>query len=128
MARQFLLDTDVMVDFLRGQPEAVSFVKSHADNILLSAIVVAELYAGVREGKEREILDNLLTVFRVLPISAEVASMGGIYKRDWGKSHGISLADAIIAVTAEQAGAELKTLNVKHYPMFTGLKPAYQKK
>ena len=128
MARQLLLDSDVMVDFLRGQPEAVSLVKSHADHILLPAIVVAELYAAVREGKEREILDNLFTVFCVLPITAELARMGGICKRDWGKSHGISLAEAIIAVTAEQAGAELKTLNVKHYPMYPDLKPPYQKK
>ena len=35
--------------------------------------------------------------------------------------------DAIIAATAEAERADLKTLNVKHYPMIKGLKPAYRK-
>jgi hypothetical protein len=37
------------------------------------------------------------------------------------------LADAIIAATAEAENADLKTLNIKHYPMIKGLKPAYTK-
>ncbi|TFG89271.1 MAG: type II toxin-antitoxin system VapC family toxin, partial [Hyphomicrobiales bacterium] len=41
------------------------------------------------------------------------------------KSHGVGLADAIIAATADSENAELKTLNVKHYPMFKGLTPPY---
>ena len=43
------------------------------------------------------------------------------------KSHGLGLAGAIVAATADAEGADLKTLNVKHYPMFKGLKPAYRK-
>jgi hypothetical protein len=39
----------------------------------------------------------------------------------------VGLADAILAATAEAEEAELKTLNVKHYPMFSGLEPAYIK-
>jgi hypothetical protein len=35
--------------------------------------------------------------------------------------------DALIAATATAGNAELKTLNVKHYPMFKGLKPPYKK-
>ena len=52
---------------------------------------------------------------------------GGLYKRDYGKSHDVGLADAVLAATAEAENAELKTLNTKHYPMFKGLKPAYTK-
>mgnify|MGYP000852648065 CR=1 FL=1 len=50
-----------------------------------------------------------------------------MYRRDYGKSHGVGLADAILAATAEAEKAELKTLNTKHYPMLKGLKPAYTK-
>ena len=42
-------------------------------------------------------------------------------------SHGVGLADAILAATAESEDAELKTLNRKHYPMLKGLRPAYMK-
>jgi len=52
---------------------------------------------------------------------------GGLYKRDYGKSHGVGLADAILTATAEAENAELKTLNTKHYPMLKGLRPAYKK-
>ncbi|MHC4458909.1 MAG: PIN domain-containing protein, partial [Planctomycetota bacterium] len=52
---------------------------------------------------------------------------GGLYKRDYGKSHGVGLADAILAATAEAENAELKTLNTEHFPMLKGLRPAYTK-
>ena len=70
-------------------------------------------------------LENEL--FRVVPVSGEIAKKGGLYKRDYGKSHGVGLADAILAATAEVENAELKTLNTKHYPMLKGLRPAYKK-
>ena len=52
MSRPILLDTDVLIDFLRGYDKAVSFVNVNLDRIILSSIVVAELYAGVRNGND----------------------------------------------------------------------------
>ena len=127
MAGSILLDTDVLVDFLRGHTKAVAFVNTHSARIILSSIVVAELYAGVKGDDEQAALDDFVSLFRVVPISAEIAKIGGLYKRDYGKSHGVGLADAILAATAETEDAELKTLNSKHYPMMKGLKPAYKK-
>jgi predicted nucleic acid-binding protein len=72
-------------------------------------------------------LQNFVSLFPVIPVDAEVGKAGGLYKRDYGKSHGVGLADAILAATAEAENAELKTLNTKHYPMLKGLKPAYNK-
>jgi len=63
----------------------------------------------------------------VVPIDTEIGKAGGLCKRDYGKSHGVGLADAILAATAEAENAELKTLNIKHYPMQKGLKPVYNK-
>jgi predicted nucleic acid-binding protein len=127
MDAPILLDTDIMVDFLRGQPKAAALVRMHSIRIILPSIVVAELYAGVRGDGELSTMDSLIAVFRVIPVSREIARMGGLYKRDYGKSHGISLADAVVAATADAEKAELKTLNIKHYPMFKSLRPAYTK-
>src|SRR5210317_374165 len=127
MAGPILLDTDVLVDFLRGQNKAVAFVNTHSARIILSSIVVAELYAGVKGDAEQAALEDFVSLFRVVPVSAEIAKAGGLYKRDYGKSHGVGLADAILAATAEAENAELKTLNRKHYPMLKGLIPAYTK-
>ena len=128
MARPLLVDTDIMVDYLRGHRAAVAYVTRRADRIVLSSIVVAELYSGVKGDRERVILDNLVSVFRVVPVTVEIAKDAGLLKRDYGKSHGVGLADAILAATARAEGAELSTLNVKHYPMLKGLKRAYSKR
>ena len=127
MAELILLDTDVLVDFFRGHSKAVAFVKARCPRIILSSIVIAELYAGVKGDAEQAALENFISLFRVVPVSAEIAKAGGLYKRDYGKSHGIGLADAILAATAKAENAELKTLNTKHYPMLKGLRPAYKK-
>jgi predicted nucleic acid-binding protein len=122
-----LIDTDVMVDFLRGNPKAVALLTEHSPRILLSAIVVAELYAGVRGEEELQILDSLVSLFRIIPVSPELARDGGLLKNEYAKSHGVGLADAIIAASAKAEQAELKTLNTKHYPMFKGLRAPYRK-
>ena len=127
MMGAILLDTDILVDFLRGNNKAEAFIATQADRIILSAIVVAELYAGVKGEAEREALDALVSLFRIVPVDVEIAKAGGLYKRDYGKSHGVGLADAILAATAEAWKAELKTLNIKHYPMLKGLRSAYTK-
>ena len=126
MARSILLDTDILVDFFRGQSKAVAFVNAHSARIILSSIVVAELYAGVKGDAEQAALDNFVSLFRVVPVSGEIAKAGGLYKRDYGKSYGVGRADAILAATVEAENAELKTLNTKHYPMLKGLRPAYK--
>ena len=127
MSNAILVDIDVLIDFLRGKDKAISFIDELSPRIILSPIVIAELYAGVKGTNELTVLDNFISSFRVVPIDSEIAKAGGLYKRDFGKSHGVGLADAILAATADKENAELKTLNVKHYPMIRGLKPAYKR-
>jgi predicted nucleic acid-binding protein len=125
MAAEPLLDSDVMIGYLRGYPEALSFVRSLPARPLMSAVTVGELFSGVRDGKERADLDAILLAFRVIPVSKDIAIRGGLLRRQYRPSHGVQLPDALIAATAEIAGADLHTLNVKHYPMFPGLRPPY---
>ncbi len=127
MAKPILFDTDVLIDFLRGHSKAVSFINKNSSGALISSIVVAELYAGLQGNAEQAVLKDFISLFRVIPVSAKIAQAGGLYKRDYGKSHGVGLADAVIAATAFVENARLKTLNIKHYPMINDLKPAYTK-
>ncbi len=127
MSTPVLPDTDVLVDFLRGTGRAVSLIRAQAHRTILSAVVVAELYAGVKGPKEEETLDAFVGLFKVVPVTPALARAGGLLRRDFSKSHGVGLADAIVAVTAQAEGAELLTLNVRHYPMIKGLRPAYVK-
>jgi predicted nucleic acid-binding protein len=127
MARPILVDTDVLVDFFRGHAKAVAFINANSSRIILSPTVVAELYAGVQGDAERATLDSFISLFRIIPVGAEIAKTAGLYRRDYGKSHGVGLADAILIATTKSEKAELKTMNIKHYPMIKGLTPTYKK-
>ena len=106
MSNAILVDTDVLIDFLRGNDQAITFINEFASNIVLSPIVIAELYAGVKGAIELSVLDNFVSLFRVIPIDSEIARTGGLYKRDFSRSHGVGLADAILAATADKENAE----------------------
>lgn len=117
MVERLLLDTDVIVDYLRGRDEAAAFLEARPEPLLLSVITVAELYAGVRKGEERRVLEGFLSAFEIIHLDKEIAQKGGLYRRDYGISHGVGLADALIAATAELQQARLVTLNARHFPM-----------
>ena len=84
-----------------------------------SAITIAELYVGVRDGVERQRLDAFVEAFEVLPLDRQAAVVAGLWRRQYGPSHGTGLADALIAASAEGAGAILVTLNRRHFPMLS---------
>ncbi len=122
-----LLDTDVLIDFLRSRAEAVSYLEGLLEPPFISTITVAELYAGVREGAERQSLENLVNKLKVILVTKEIAVKGGLFRRDYFKSHGVGIIDAIIAATAEAENATVVTLNKKHFPMFSNIIVQYQK-
>lgn len=117
--KRCLIDTDVMIDHLRGEEKARDFLKmSKAEeaDILYSVITKAELYSGVRP-KEEGNLAGLLSSMEEVKIDGEIAEAAGRYRKKFYASHGLLLPDALIAASAKKAEAVLVTLNKKHYPM-----------
>lgn len=114
---KYLLDTCILIDFFRGNEKAAQFLDKLDDPPYLSALTVAELYAGVREGKERTMLDNLMQYLPIIPLNDEAAVKGGLYRRQYGKSHGVGIVDALLAASAECNNLILATHNLKHFPM-----------
>ena len=122
-----LIDTDVLVEYLRGRGEAAEYLEGLASDLHLSAISVAELFAGVRGDEEEKSLNQLLQKFVVLPVTQEAARLGGLYRRDHGPGYGTGLADALIAATAEVAGADLVTFDQRHFPMLSKIVVPYDR-
>jgi predicted nucleic acid-binding protein len=56
-------------------------------------------------------------LFAIIDVDEQIARKAGEYLNQYRKSHGMELADALIAATAFVAGAELVTRNVDDYPM-----------
>lgn len=127
MATPLLIDTDVLIDYPRDYPDAVSYVEAQQEGLFISVVTVAELYAGVREGDERSRLERFLLAFDIIPLDQRLSIKGGLYRRDYGKSHNVGLADALIAATAVQQQVPLVTLNRKHFPMLRDVRVPYHK-
>ena len=127
MAGPLLIDTDVLIDYLRGQADAVAFLKKTRRKLRVSAATVAELHVGVREGDEREVLERFLGLLEAVDITPDIVRQAGLWRRDFGKSHGTGLMDALIAASAELSGSTLVTLNGKHYPMLESVLVPYRK-
>ncbi len=117
MADRLLLDTDLLVEYLRGREEAIEYLEGLTSDLYLSVISVAELFAGAKGDEEERSLKQILLAFVVLPVTEKVARLGGLYRRDFRTSHGTGLADALIAATAEENGARLVTFNRRYFPM-----------
>lgn len=80
---------------------------------------------GLRSS-ERRAADKLFALIAWVPVGEAVAHRAGDLGRKWRRSHpGIGVADLAIAATAEQIDADLATLNLKHFPMFKGLRTPY---
>lgn len=89
--------------------------------LVLSSINVAELYAAVHDGAERAKLDRFMVACTVLPVDQSIAVAGGLLWRDYGKTHGTGLADALIAATVQIHNIRLVSLDSKHFPMLSDL-------
>jgi tRNA(fMet)-specific endonuclease VapC len=115
--RSILVDTDVLINFLRGQEDARDFLlkASEEASLLCSVITVAEVYAGMRE-HEKKATDDLLGSLHMVEIDRQIAEKAGSYKRDT-KKQDLELDDCLIAASAFCLNALLATGNAKHYPM-----------
>lgn len=121
-------DTSVLVDTLRGRPEAhvtLSEALVGGERIAASVLTKTEILAGVRRGEERgtrALLDHVDWV----PVDDEIAETAGRLARRYRESHpGIEVVDYVIAATAQELAAALWTTNAKHFPMFRELEPPY---
>jgi len=114
-----LIDTDVLIDHLRGVPDAQDFLlrlESDVSCPAISVISVAEIEAGVRDS-ERPLVEHLFAAMQVYDVDKSIARQAGRYRAFFGRSHGVQLPDALIAATAKVHRFDLITLNVKHYSM-----------
>lgn len=115
-----LVDTDVLIEVLRARdPGILSEWRRLAESeepVLFSPITAAELWHGTRKREEAPILQLLSTLICV-SVDAAIGRRAGEYLRSFRASHGVELADALIAATAGLHECTLWTRNRKHYPM-----------
>lgn len=120
-----LVDTSVLIDVLRGSRPAAEWLAAVDEIPSCSELTRAEVLRGVRSA-ERSRTERLLSSLRWVAVDAPISRRGGELGRQYRQSHAsLGIVDFLIAATAQLLGAELVTANVRHYPMFPGLKAPY---
>lgn len=115
-----LVDSDVLIEVTRERNHDVIFrwtqLAESGSAILCSPVSSAELWAGAFP-REHEATAKLFSTLLCAPIDYEIARQAGDYLRQYRKSHGLQIGDALIAAAAVLNNAALWTRNRKHYPM-----------
>ena len=115
-----LIDSDMLIEVLRGRNTDVADAWLHAvssaEALFYSPVSLAEIRHGVRES-ERDTVERLFSGTTCVPINEEIGKRAGDYLRAFHASHGVELADALIAASASVHELYLWTRNRKHFPM-----------
>ena len=120
-----VFDTSVLIDVLRADPAALDYVRGVSEVPACSEVTRIEVARGLRSA-ERAGAERLFQTIRWIALDEPIARRAGELGRRWDRHRpGISLADLVIAATAEQVDAELATTNIRHFPMFESLQPPY---
>jgi hypothetical protein len=82
-----------------------------------SVITLAELLSGLTAESSRDSVEKLLGLFEPVTVTETAARSAGGYMRQWRRSHGIAMPDALIAASAKEIGAALVTRDRAHFPM-----------
>lgn len=123
-----VVDTSVLVDHLRGHVaarDALGTVVERGERLAASVLTKSELLAGMRR-RQTGPAAELFGVIDWVPVDEALAEEAGSLAARYLRSHpGVDLADYVIAATARRLDAPLWTRNLKHFPMFAGLKAPY---
>jgi len=118
---KYLVDTGVLIDFLRGVKGSYEFLsRIIGEGAAISTITVAELMSGkkTRDPKRRRYVLALISKFAVIPMDKEIGIKAGELRRDYGTKIG----DAVIAATAITHDLTLITRNIKDFDKIPGLR------
>ncbi|MGQ0703516.1 MAG: PIN domain-containing protein [Gemmatimonadales bacterium] len=114
-----LYDSDVIIEILRGRKKVVAAARALETSgvpTYCTAISWAEVYAGIRPGEE-PFAQSFFESRGELLLDGRAGRRAGSYLARYRRSHGLELADALLAAAAVTSGVRLWTLNRKHYPM-----------
>jgi len=125
---EICLDTDVLIDFLRGERKIVEVIKTLEEEheLLTTSINIFELYYGAyRTGKDKNVkavdeLANRLEILRLTERSAKIS--GKILAELESEGKVIDFRDILIAGIVMENDVTLFTRNKKHFQRVKGLK------
>ncbi|MGB8645118.1 MAG: type II toxin-antitoxin system VapC family toxin [Anaerolineae bacterium] len=123
MADFIIIDTDILIDAGRGVAEALACLSEIEDRAIpsISSITEMELVIGCRNKTELHALDHFLARFDVIGLNERISQQAVELLRQYRLSHGLLIADALIAATALVRNTPFVTKNNRDYRFIAGL-------
>lgn len=127
-----IFDTDVLIDFLKGKPEASALILKVPRHLrYITVINLIELLQGAPDRKALRQIKNFVedSFAAVLPLSLTSSRLAANLVEKYALSQGLRLADALVAAIALSARATLVSGNERHFRPISGLHlevPAYK--
>lgn len=118
-----IIDTDILIDSARKIDEAILCLRMIEDrfSLAISIITQMELIIGCRNKKELDTLNRFLSRFEILKLHGDISDKAIELLRKYRHSHGLLIADALIASTALVHNQPLITKNQSDYKFITNL-------
>ena len=117
-----LVDTDVLIWHLRGNPQAARWL-DRLQPLTISSVSYLEVLQGMRNKAELVAVQKMLQQRKanVQPITEPITRQATELMEAMTLSHGLQMGDALIAATALEHGLPVLTGNVKHFAAIPGL-------
>ena len=115
---EYIVDTDVCIDFLRGADYTKDlFQQLFEGDLFISVLSVYELHKGAYTDKQRRVIRDFISALEVIYLDEGIIEKGAEFYRKYRKK-GITLSDidCLIMATAKEKELLIVTRNVKHYP------------
>jgi len=118
------VDTDILIDFYRNCQPSIDFLDYYysMDEILaISSITQMELYIGCRNKRELTETVKFLKQYEVVHFSRSISEKTVKLIREYNLSHGLLMADAIIAATVLVSEGQLFSKNASDFVFIKNL-------
>ncbi len=114
-----LLDTNILVDFLRRYALAEDWLEGKSD-LGVTRAVWLEVLQGVQNGAEQRRAIRLLKDFELVELTTSDFEWATKQLIKFGLSHSIEAFDCLIAAPAHRLQLPLYTRNLKHFTPLLG--------
>ena len=120
---RIIIDTDILIDVGRGVQEAIAYVqaKEQVQRVAISTITYLELLVGAQHKQEQQKIKRFLQRFEHVRINETISDIAIDLIWNYRLSHGLLLADAMIAATAITLHVPLASKNQRDYRYITQL-------
>lgn len=115
MANKILVDTSILIDLQKGQPNTIKKFDKLKEKVIISRITACEFIYGAKNKKEKKVNMQFIDHLKIVEVNETISEYTYSLLDKHGLATKLGIADAIIAATAIVKDLPLWTLNKKHF-------------